>query len=218
MLLHAAVALFAAVNIPVGTIVEDVQGSALALPSTYKADRAWPVIFAFDPPARGRTAVERYHAAAEKYGYIVAGSNVSRNGSWEVSMKAAEAMAADVSRRFQIDPKRVYAAGMSGGARVAMALALGSDVFAGVIASSAGYPDSKPRKTLPFVVFGTAGTEDFNYPEMRDLDRAVRLAAPGGNLRRRARVAVERVGDRGRRVDRTAGDGIGPGAAQQRMD
>jgi pimeloyl-ACP methyl ester carboxylesterase len=182
----------------VGTIVEDVQGYALYLPSTYKADRAWPVIFAFDPRARGRTAVERYQAAAEKYGYIVAGSNVSRNGSWEVSMKAAESMAADVSRRFQIDPKRVYAAGMSGGARVAMALALGSDIFAGVIASSAGYPDSKPRKMLPFVVFGTAGTEDFNYPEMRDLDRT--LGSPhrvaifeGGHVWLSSELAIEAV-------------------------
>src|SRR5206468_11997180 len=43
----------------------------------------------------------------------------------------------------------------------------------GVIESSAGYPDSQHRKSVPFVVFGTAGTEDFNYLEMRLLDRAL---------------------------------------------
>jgi dienelactone hydrolase len=169
----AAVALFFAAAIPTGTIVDEVQGYALYLPSTYSPERAWPVIFAFDPRARGRTPVERYQAAAEKYGYIVAGSNVSRNGSWEVSMNAAQAMVADVSGRFHVDAKRVYAAGMSGGARVAMGIALGSNLMAGVIASSAGYPDSKPRKTVPFAVFGTAGTEDFNYLEMRELDRTL---------------------------------------------
>jgi hypothetical protein len=80
-------------------------------------------------------------------------------------------MFTDVGNRFGIDAKRIYTAGMSGGARVATGLALASNVIAGVIASSAGYPDGKPRKTLPFVLFGTAGTEDFNYSEMRALDR-----------------------------------------------
>src|SRR2546425_5466293 len=54
-----------------------------------------------------------------------------------------------------------------------MQVAVSSKIVAGVIASSAGYPDSKPRKSLPFVVFGTAGTEDFNYIELRLLDRAL---------------------------------------------
>jgi pimeloyl-ACP methyl ester carboxylesterase len=86
------------------------------------------------------------------------------------SLAAVQAMAADVSARFVIDPKRIYTAGFSGGARVAMQVALTSDQIAGVIASSAGFPDGQPRKSLPFPVFATAGTEDFNYLEMRRLD------------------------------------------------
>ena len=66
---------------------------------------------------------------------------------------------------------------MSGGARVATGIALGNKSnIAGVIASSAGYPDARPREKVPFAVFGTAGTEDFNYLEMRLLDR--RLSSP----------------------------------------
>src|SRR5260221_4607901 len=98
------------------------------------------MIVAFDPRARGRTAVERYQAAAESYGYIVAGSNNSRNGSWEVSMAAIEAMSADVYARFRIDDKRIYTAGTSGGARVALPVALGSGPIAGVIAPNARVP------------------------------------------------------------------------------
>jgi poly(3-hydroxybutyrate) depolymerase len=75
--------------------------------------------------------------------------------------------------RLRIDGKRVYTAGMSGGARVALIVALGSNAVAGVVASSAGYPDSKPRKTLPFPIFSTAGTDDFNHLEMRRLDEAL---------------------------------------------
>jgi len=147
------------------------QSYALYLPSTYVATKPWPVILAFDPSARGRTPVERYQAAAERYGYIVVGSNTSRNG--RNNDIAVTAMARDVLARFSIDQRRVYTAGMSGGARVALGTALASPGIAGVIASSAGYPDATPKRTLPFVLFATAGTEDFNHLEMRRLDEAL---------------------------------------------
>jgi pimeloyl-ACP methyl ester carboxylesterase len=85
-------------------------------------------------------------------------------------------MSADLGRRFSIDAKRVYLTGMSGGARVATMAALGKNDIAGVIASSAGYPDSQPRGSVPFALFATAGSEDFNYLEMRQLDR--KLTSP----------------------------------------
>lgn len=163
-------------NFPAGQIVPDVKCAAdasqsyvLYLPSNYTEDRAWPVILGFDPGGRGRNAVERYQAAAEQYGYIVVGSNNSRNGSTETG-KAAAAMANDVFSRFRVDSKRVYTAGMSGGARVAFSVALSRFKIAGVFASSAGYPDGRSRTTLPFPVFATAGTDDFNHWEMRQLD------------------------------------------------
>src|SRR5207249_4789508 len=120
-----------------------------------------------------RRFVERYQAAAEKYGYIVAGSNNSRNGPWDISLDAADAMTADVEKRFPLDHKRMYTAGMSGGARVAMLLALDYDRFAGVFASSAGFPDDF-HQSLRFPFFATAGTDDFNHQEMRELNRGVK--------------------------------------------
>lgn len=171
-----------AADLPTGQIIDSVecaadpdQHYALYLPSNYTPSRQWSVILAFDAGARGRIPVERYQQAAEKYGYIVAGSLNSRNGSWEVSMKAAKAMTADVTARFSVEPKRVYTAGMSGGARVAMKIALESKQVAGVFASSAGFPDQvMPR--VPFAVFGSAGTDDFNHMEMYLLDRRMTSA------------------------------------------
>jgi len=157
---------------PVACTADPTQSYALYLPAAYSPSRSWPIIFAFDAGGRGRTPVERYREAAERYGYIVVGSNNSRNGSTEIP-KILAALTDDVSSRFAIDPNRVYMAGMSGGARVAFRIALASPHVAGVIASSAGYPDSQPRKTLPFPVFATAGTEDFNHLEMRTLDRTL---------------------------------------------
>jgi hypothetical protein len=164
--------------LPHGVIVDDVQCQknaaqhyALYLPSNFTTTRRWPVILGFDAGGRGSRAVELYQAAAEKYGYIVVGSNNSRNGPWEPILEAAAAMQQDVEARFPIDGKRRYAAGMSGGARVSMALALKSTEIAGVLASSAGFPDDNFMESVPFPVFGTMGTGDFNFEEMHRLDR-----------------------------------------------
>ncbi len=156
---------------PVKCAADQSQTYALYLPSHYSADRPSKLILAFDPRGQGRQGVEHLQAAAEKYGYIVAGSNNSRNGPPQISLAAAQAMWTDVGKRFSIIPKRIYTAGLSGGARIAMKVALDSDQIAGVIASSAGFPPGHRRSDLKFVVFGTAGTEDFNYLEMRQFDQ-----------------------------------------------
>ncbi len=155
------------------------QSYALYVPSSYSAGKKWPAIFCFDPGGRGSRPVERFQAAAEKYGYIVAGSLTSRNGPWAANLAAMQAMVSDVSRHLPLDPNRVYAAGLSGGARVATQAAM-LGIARGVIACSAGFPvpDEEIPERLPFAFFGTAGTEDFNYYELQRLDEelAVRKA------------------------------------------
>src|SRR5688572_27096883 len=72
---------------PKGKVIEKVVckadaslSYALYLPSNYAANKKWPVVYGFDPGARGLMPVEQFKEAAEKYGYIVIGSNDSRNG------------------------------------------------------------------------------------------------------------------------------------------
>ena len=152
-------------------VADPTQTYTLYVPSNYSPQTTWPVIYCFDPGARGRTPVERLQAAAEKYGYIVAGSLNSRNGPWEENAKAIQAMVKDVDSHLAIDRQRVYTAGLSGGARVATQLAL-LGVAKGVIACSAGFPameDGLPVR-VPFWFFGTAGIEDMNYHELKTLD------------------------------------------------
>lgn len=167
-------------DLPRGVVIDRVvvagdpaQSYALYLPSDYTPDRAWSLLLAFHPSARGVAFVEAYRSAGERYGYIVAGSNNSRNGSWEEITRSVRAMSRDVGRRFTVDAERVYLTGHSGGARVAMEVALGPNDIAGVIASSAGFPDAKPRTSVTFPVFATAGIDDFNYLEMMRLDRTL---------------------------------------------
>src|SRR3954469_18271247 len=99
----------------VGRVLEKVQCAktptqtyALYVPSTYTPQKAWPVIFCFDPGARGLEPVQRLNAAAEKYGYIVAGSLNSRNGAWADNAAAIQAMVSDVESHLNLDSKRLY--------------------------------------------------------------------------------------------------------------
>ena len=172
-------------SIPRGQIVERVearndasQSYALYLPSNYTPDRKWPVLYAFDPSARGRVPVERFKEAAEKYGWIVLGSNNSRNGPWNVVVNAWNAMLSDSHRRFAIDDERMYATGFSGGARAAVRIAVGCKCVAGVMANGAGFPsDLAPSPQMHFVFFGAAGVDDFNHAELKSLDEPLTKAS-----------------------------------------
>jgi hypothetical protein len=163
----------------------DKQSYALYLPSTYSANRKWPIIYVFDPGGRGAIAVETIRAAAEKYGYIVVGSNNSRNGPQGRSTDAAQAMWVDTQQRFPVDEARRYFAGMSGGARVATALALGCHgCVAGVIANAAGFPiNAVPDHDTKFAYFAAVGNADMNYPEFVELRPRLNAAAISYRIR-----------------------------------
>jgi predicted esterase len=147
---------------------------ALYLPGHYNLILKWPVIYIFDPAARGSLAVKNFIQAAEHYGYIVACSNNSRNGSLNNSIDAANYMFDDVENRLSIDFRRIYTAGFSGGSRVAALMALTTKNIAGVIGCGAGFPSGKelPHGELDsFVYIGIVGKRDMNYLEMFDLEQ-----------------------------------------------
>ena len=166
-----ALSAWGAENLEKGRVIDRVvcrgnseQSYALYLPPTYSPDRPSPILYCLDPGARGRVPVERFAKAAGKAGWIVVGSNNSRNGDMRVSHEAIQWMVSDTAERFTLDESRVYAAGFSGGARVALAWA-SNGRLAGVIAVGAG-----PGRTMPaqpvFRVFGVAGVDDFNNDEV----------------------------------------------------
>jgi predicted esterase len=147
------------------------QSYALYLPKNYTASRRWPIVYAFDPAARGSVPLELMKDAAEKYGYILIGSNNSRNGPWKLEGEAAQAIVQDAHARLAIDNRRSYFAGFSGGARVAASIAQVCQCAAGVLLNGAGFPQgSPPSREATFPVFAAVGTYDFNYSEVVRLD------------------------------------------------
>jgi predicted esterase len=165
-----------------GTLVERIvclrdagQSYALYLPSSFDPAETWPVLFLFDSGARGPLAVEAFREAAETYGWILIGSNNSRNGPQRDNGLAAQAVWADALTRLPLDGRRTYASGFSGGARVASAFPefIGRTI-AGVIGCGAGLASGiEPGGLKAAAYFGLAGLADFNYGEMKGLDRAL---------------------------------------------
>ena len=165
------------------SVSDPTKSYALYLPTAYTTTRRFPVLYCFDPMARGTVPVARFKDAAEKYEYIVVGSNNSRNGPQPLS-EIVRDLWADTHARFSIDDQRVYLAGFSGGARVAITVAFGlKDRVAGVIACGAGFPADVPINTpRSFVLLAVAGTEDFNNPEVQALARKLEGSTPPSRL------------------------------------
>jgi hypothetical protein len=144
------------------------QTYALYLPTAYRPDRRWPVLYAFDPMARGRAAVELFREAAERLGVVVVGSNNSRNGPIAPVVAAIEAAWRDTHARFALDPGRIYAAGMSGGTEAA--LIVGRNKGAGVIACAGPVEAGRlPPLDARLAWIGVAGEGDYCFDPTKEV-------------------------------------------------
>ncbi|MEI6347936.1 MAG: hypothetical protein WCP69_08325 [Bacteroidota bacterium] len=164
-----------------GKIIENVvckknieTNYALYLPSAYDSANKYPIIIAFDAHGDGLKPVTLFKDQAEKFGYIVVGSNNSKNGlSWESTNAIYNSMISDIKERFSINNSRIYTAGFSGGSRVASSIAILNGGIAGVVGFSAGFPNLNQPITNKFDFLGVVGSSDFNFNEMSQLDKTL---------------------------------------------
>ena len=147
------------------------QSYALYLPSNYIQGKPFPVVFFFDAHARGALVVQKYKSVAEQLGFILVASNNSENGQdEELRNKILYHFMLDVEKRFTLDPKRIYTAGFSGGARVASGIGLFNKSVAGTIGFEAGFPAVRQLPDHHLTWVGVVGNTDFNYLEMKNLE------------------------------------------------
>ncbi len=153
---------------------QNTQSYALYLPSYYSPDKKFPCIYFFDSHARGPLPVKLYKDLAEKYGFVLIGSNVSKNGiEWDATNEVVKVLMDDSRARIDIDPQRIYTSGFSGGSRVASSVAIFDGGVAGVIGCAAGFPTLENGLQNKFDYFGMVGNYDFNLTEMEKLDETL---------------------------------------------
>jgi hypothetical protein len=166
----------------VTSATDPAQHYAVYLPSSYDDKKPAPVLFIMDYRGRARVAADVFVPAAERFGWILISSNqTGSDESAQPSLVALKAMWTDAHDLFSIDERRLYVAGLSGTARTSTYVATElPGRFAGVIGAAAGFrPGTALTTPPPFLYFGTVGDVDYNYWEMRDLDRKLGdLGAP----------------------------------------
>lgn len=116
------------------------QSYELYAPPACRPDQT-PIIYAFNPAGNGKGPLGSLAPVAARLGWIVAASNNSRNGPWDVIFEAQDAVFRDTAERLDLHPTRRFATGFSGGARAALALAFRyPGAISGVLAMGAGWP------------------------------------------------------------------------------
>jgi predicted esterase len=152
------------------------ESYALFVPKSYDAAKKWPIVYALDARGHALVPLERFRAAAEELGYIVASSyNSASDGPNTPNIAAMRAMWRDTHAKLSIDDRRVYVAGFSGTVRAGVDLAIAAPgSIAGIIGSGAGFPtDHAPDASMKFAFFGAVGTRDFNFIELQELDHSL---------------------------------------------
>ena len=146
---------------------------ALFLPAQYTPERQWPALLIFDPRGRGESAAQLFQPAASEMGWILLSSNNTQSDTtWEVNEKALRAIVPEL-KRYSIDPKRIYAAGFSGGATIAWSLGQRSQIVHGVIGCGQPWLDDLHAARSSFEYFGAVGRIDFNNSDVRRIDRDI---------------------------------------------
>lgn len=172
----------AAAPIPAGQIIDSVicrsdsgQSYALYIPLT-RGKQPLPVVYFFDSHGDGALPLRKYKSLADAYGFILAGSNNSKNGTdWPTTENIWTRLSGDVRDRLNIDTGRMYTCGFSGGAKVAGYVAIMYPGIKGVIANGAGLPDGTSAGDFNFSFTAIAGEGDMNMTDLvafsADLDK-----------------------------------------------
>jgi predicted esterase len=144
---------------------------ALYLPKTLSASHTNPVILAFDPHGCGSLPLQLYQDLAEKYRFIMIGSNNSKNGTdMAETSRIITTLFTELHEQYPIDTNRIYAMGFSGGSRIASLTGLYRGGISGVFGCGAGFPGVDQPARYRFDYIGFAGIYDFNMNELVSLD------------------------------------------------
>jgi predicted esterase len=155
------------------------------LPKSYDPGKPMPVLINLSPDGNAQPLSPKM---AESLGWIMAGLTESQNGPLEPNCRNRDAVLFDLRRRFNIDPKHVYFAGFSGGARSAALAALSyPDNCAGLLCIGASCQGAVPAPQIP--VYFLTGMTDVSRPEVTRIYTAERRAGrktdigvhPGGH-------------------------------------
>lgn len=161
---------------------------AVRLPSGYmKKATGYPVLFCFHPKGDGVETTRIFGYASYQLNWIIIGfmdlayPELDKN-SWPAVMIAQDSVFKDVQEKYNVDGRRLYAAGFGNGGQMAYQLAYKyPSAFKGVIACGSGLGLEKPIFSIP--VYQCAGDEDFALNEVKWAQQQIKDANAKVELR-----------------------------------
>ncbi len=133
----------------------------LYIPSNAKDCSQLPLLVILDPHGHGKSAIENFIPAAERYKCMLVASNLVKNNSPDYQTEI-DILIKDVRIKYPSN-NIVYIAGFSGGARMALSFAQYHDVD-GIIACGA-LVSANQIESINTTVFALTGMQDFNFIE-----------------------------------------------------
>lgn len=154
---------------------ETLTGFSFFEPEGSSAPSGLPVIIFLDAHANGSLPVTLYRSLAEKFGFLLIGSNEIKNGMpGEEVVASFDGLLNTVKSDFPINENRVYLMGFSGGARLCLAFAEAYPIISAMVACGAGIQAGVKPPEPTFNFMGMAGNEDFNMIEIINTDRLLK--------------------------------------------
>jgi hypothetical protein len=137
------------------------HGYEIYIPSASKKCNTLPQLIILDPHGKGKSAIELFIPAAEKYKFILIASNLIKNNTSDFNSYINE-LRKDVHNKYPVN-EQVVIAGFSGGARMAITYAQYNKIN-GVIACGA-LASHEQISAANALVYGIIGMVDFNFIE-----------------------------------------------------
>lgn len=144
---------------------------AIYLPRYYSTKTSWPIVFFFDSGGNGSLPIKKYKTIADSLGFILVGSNASKNGQdFRESQQIWYLLKNACLNNFKINKNAIVLCGFSGGARVSCSLAEIDKSVLAVIANSAGAQQLNQKLSNNSLFIGLSGKGDMNRAEMLNIE------------------------------------------------
>ncbi len=142
---------------------------SLYLPTAFRGEKPWPVLFVFDGKGRGKSSAQFLQGIAEKQGYILVASNdINPNNGMLKNAEIASRLLTHAITLYPVDFAQIATVGSMEGAKVATAIPVIYDNILGVVAVGRQWINFEildRKKSFSFI--GVVGDEQFTFNGMQ---------------------------------------------------
>ena len=131
------------------------------VPERKETDQSLPLLVILDPHGSGKSALQKFLLAAERYSAVLVASNLVKNNLPDYDA-VIQKLIEDVRVKYPVG-KVVFISGFSGGARMAIGYAMNHSVNGLLLCGALASPADLQKVGAP--VYSISGTDDFNFME-----------------------------------------------------